>query len=34
MEGNYKAVYRSLRETDEPQLGGAAMAATELRAYG
>jgi transcriptional regulator with XRE-family HTH domain len=34
MEGNYKAVYRSLRETDGPQLGGAAMAATELRAYG
>ena len=33
-EGNYRTVSRSPRGTDAPQLGGAAMAATQSRAYG
>jgi transcriptional regulator with XRE-family HTH domain len=33
-EGNYRTISRSPRGTDAPQLGGAAMAATQSRAYG
>jgi transcriptional regulator with XRE-family HTH domain len=32
-KGNHGSVFLSLRTTDKPQLGGAAMAATESRAY-
>lgn len=32
-KGNHGSVFLSLRATDKPQLGGAAMAATESRAY-